>query len=106
MLSLDGKVVGINTFKVLNGVNLAIPSDYGIKFLETAKKHSRKPKSPDEENKRRFFGITMLSLTPDVLNQLRERKTGFSNLTHGVLLVRVEPSSIAHKAGLMRGRSI
>lgn len=103
MLSLDGKVVGINTFKILHGVNLAIPSDYAIEFLETAKKYTRNP--PNEEKRRRFFGITMLSLTPDVLNQLRERKTGFSNLTHGVLLLKVEPGSIADKAGLRRGKS-
>lgn len=104
LISLNSNVVGICTYKVANGINLAIPADYAVTFLKNAEKwleENRKNKDK-EADKRKYFGLTMLSLKGDVLQQIKERFK-LENITYGVVLVNVAPNSIADQAGLKSG---
>lgn len=50
-----------------------------------------------EHDKRRYVGITMLSLTPDILSQLQQRNSNIPiNIRHGVLVWKVILGSPAH----------
>lgn len=104
LLALNGKVIGINTLKIAeSGFNLAIPSDYAIKFIETAKKlqNKKQAKQNDSKSKKKFVGITMLSLTPEIINELKIKGLlNLNGISYGVLLVKVAENSIAEKVGL------
>ena len=95
-------MIGINTYKVVPGINLAIPSDYVIKFIEDSEKLLNEKKSSKQiDTKKRTLGVQMLSLTPDILNQLKERLK-LDKITHGVLLVKILSDSIAEKTGKLK----
>jgi HtrA serine peptidase 2 len=98
---LDGKAIGINTMKVTAGISFAIPSSYAIDFLERAEQFRKKRllskgKSEELVKKKRYIGITMLSLTPQLIEQFRSRENDFPNVTNGVLVWRVFLGSPAH----------
>ena len=47
-------------------------------------------KSPDAQgDKRGYIGITMLSLNPGMLSDLKSRMADFPNVAHGVLVYRI-----------------
>uniref|UniRef100_A0A7N8XBN8 HtrA serine peptidase 3a n=1 Tax=Mastacembelus armatus TaxID=205130 RepID=A0A7N8XBN8_9TELE len=95
----DGEVIGINTLKVTAGISFAIPSDRISRFLtETQIKHSRV-----QEIKRRFLGIRMLTITKDLLAELKRHNPDFPDISNGVLVQQVIPNTPAEKGGIKDG---
>ncbi|KAF4105605.1 serine protease HTRA2, mitochondrial-like isoform X2 [Onychostoma macrolepis] len=102
LINLDGEVIGINTMKVTAGISFAIPSDRVRIFLERA---ADKQKSwfGDPGSKRRYIGVTMLTLSPSIIEELKMRDMSFPDVSCGVLMVRVIIGSPANRAGLKPG---
>ncbi|KAL4711574.1 hypothetical protein ACJJTC_003591 [Scirpophaga incertulas] len=97
LVNLDGEAIGINSMKVTSGISFAIPIDYVKDFLAKGK-----TKSPQVS--KRYLGITMLSLTPDILMELRMRGTEIPpDIHYGVLVWKVIIGSPAYKGGLQPG---
>lgn len=109
LVNLDGEVIGINSMKVTSGISFAIPIDYAKEFMAKAqKKRETLAKFPDSksDSRRRYLGITMLSLTPDIIMEMQTRSGGRnipSDTTNGVMVWRVVVGSPAHYAGLQPG---
>ena len=89
----DGEVIGINaiTVKFAAGISFAIPIDAAKDFLQGAVK-AEKPTS----QQRWYIGISMLTLTPHVMDQLR-RDPRFASVTGGVFVAEVNYGSPAHR---------
>lgn len=102
LINLDGEVIGINTMKVTAGISFAITSDRVRTFLDQAanRNYSR---TRGLEHQRRYVGVVMLTLTPDIIQDLKLRNPSFSNVTDGVLILRVIVGSPADRAGLLPG---
>ncbi|KAK7139948.1 hypothetical protein R3I94_012542 [Phoxinus phoxinus] len=102
LINLDGEVIGINTMKVTAGISFAIPSDRVRLFLERA---ADKQKSwfGESGSKRRYIGVTMLTLTPSIIEELKMRDASFPDVSHGVLIHRVIIGSPASRAGMKSG---
>ncbi|KAJ0170978.1 hypothetical protein K1T71_013750 [Dendrolimus kikuchii] len=97
LVNLDGEAIGINSMKVTSGISFAIPIDYVKEFLS-----KRKTKSPQVS--KRYLGITMLSLTPNILMELRMRNPEMpTNIEHGILVWKVIIGSPAYNGGLQPG---
>ncbi|XP_064600409.1 serine protease HTRA2, mitochondrial-like [Liolophura sinensis] len=111
LVNLNGEAIGINTMKVTTGISFAIPSDNARDFLMKAEKLQKKVESkgwfgsPSHRSptKPRYIGITMLTLTPAILVELRQRMGDFPNVTHGVLVHKVGLDSPADRGGLRAG---
>ncbi|XP_072318895.1 serine protease HTRA3a [Eucyclogobius newberryi] len=126
LVNLDGEVIGVNTMKVTAGISFAIPSDRISRFLSQSRiklKKSRESKlskkkeksrlqrftseaqSEDGENdvKRRFLGIKMLTITDDLVAELQHVNPYFPLVSHGVLVQQVIPNSPAESGGLKEG---
>lgn len=112
LVNLEGEAIGINTMKVTAGISFAIPSDYAHEFLNAVSE--KKPtasgwfglggSSQPAHQKRRYMGITMLSLTPSLIMELQQRQPDFpEDVTHGVMVWKVVVGSPAYKGGLMPG---
>lgn len=95
LVNLDGKVIGINTMKVTAGISFALPADYAIDFLEQ--------RGGKEVPSRWYLGITMLTLTPSLIQELQQRDPMFPSVTGGVLIWKVVLGSPAHLSGLSPG---
>jgi len=69
LLNLDGEVVGINTMTArgTQGVSFAIPIDIAKAVMQQLNKSGRV--------QRPYLGLRMLSLNPDVIDELRETKS-------------------------------
>ncbi|KAM7360096.1 HTRA2-related serine protease [Cochliomyia hominivorax] len=105
LVNLDGEAIGVNSMKVTAGISFAIPIDYVKLFLEKVKERRKQGASgkPIQQAKR-YMGITMLTLTNEILNELKNRSESLpSNLTHGVLVWKVIIGSPAHIGGLSPG---
>ena len=85
-----------------------------LQFLNKVKDKREKkekliPAYKQSSSKRRYLGITMLSLSPDILLELQNKQSAFNsprvpdNVTHGVLVWRVVVGSPAYHAGLQPG---
>ncbi|KAE8629036.1 hypothetical protein XENTR_v10000335 [Xenopus tropicalis] len=61
LVNLDGEVIGINTLKVAAGISFAIPSDRITKFMTESQDKKYKA---NNDGKKRFIGIKMLTITP------------------------------------------
>ncbi|XP_028037014.1 serine protease HTRA2, mitochondrial [Bombyx mandarina] len=97
LVNLDGEAIGINSMKVTYGISFAIPIDYVKEFLA---KH--KTKSPQVS--KRYLGITMLSLTPSILMELKMRNPEMpTDIQHGILVWKVIIGSPAFNGGLQPG---
>ncbi|XP_017047120.1 serine protease HTRA2, mitochondrial [Drosophila ficusphila] len=105
LVNLDGEAIGVNSMKVTAGISFAIPIDYVKVFLERAAERRRKGSTYKTGYPvKRYMGITMLTLTPDILFELKSRSQNMpSNLTHGVLVWKVIVGSPAHSGGLQPG---
>lgn len=101
LINLDGNVIGINTMKVTAGISFAIPADYALDFLEASAKKLKD--SPSATPDRWYLGITMLTLTPSLIQELQERDPMFPTVSGGVLIWRVVLGSPANLAGLQPG---
>lgn len=88
LINLDGEAIGINSMKVTPGISFAIPIDYAKEFL---KKSEQRKQSGHLQNhrKRRFLGITMLTITPQIIGELRSKMHVPSNITHGIVVYRI-----------------
>ncbi|XP_034443121.1 serine protease HTRA3a [Hippoglossus hippoglossus] len=114
LINLDGEVIGINTLKVTAGISFAIPSDRISRFLtESQTKHSKEktrlqrrlteePQS-DAKVKRRFLGIRMLTITTDLVAELKHHYPDFPDIHSGVLVQQVIPNTAAEKGGINEG---
>ncbi|XP_057710134.1 serine protease HTRA3 isoform X1 [Corythoichthys intestinalis] len=120
LVNLDGEVIGINTLKVAAGISFAIPSDRIIRFLnDSLDKHSKsetsnvpanprpspRPSSSDVRPvKKRFIGIRMLTITPALVEELRQQRADFPDVPGGGIYVHeVVPHSPAQKGGIRDG---
>lgn len=99
LVNLDGEAIGVNSMKVTAGISFAIPIDYVKVFLERAAERRRKGSAYKTGYPvKRYMGITMLTLTPDILFELKSRSQNMpTNLTHGVLVWKVIVGSPAHR---------
>ena len=96
LVNLQGQVVGINSMKIaenaVEGIGLAIPINSAIPIIEDIETYG--------EVKRPYLGV---SIAP--VNQITQyhRENTFklpSDVTEGVAIIEVEPSSPASQAGL------
>ncbi|XP_078080813.1 serine protease HTRA2, mitochondrial-like isoform X2 [Mustelus asterias] len=101
LVNLDGEVIGINTMKVTSGISFAIPSDRVRQFLVQAEQS--KKSWFGTETKHRYIGVLMLTLTPQILSELKLRDPRFPNVSHGVLIHKVITGSPAYLAGVRPG---
>lgn len=97
LVNLDGEAIGVNSMKVTAGISFAIPIDYVKLFLNRAEERRRQGVSKMDYPAKRYMGITMLTLTPDILFELKNRTQNVpSDLSHGVLVWKVIIGSPAH----------
>lgn len=91
--------------KVTSGISFAIPIDYARNFLKLAEEKVGKGKSsPEPTPVRRYMGITMLSLTPNILVELKQRGSQIPDqISNGILVWKVISGSPAQTSGLMAG---
>ena len=101
LVNLDGEVIGVNNMTAGPGISFAIPSDFAHDFVKNASKTVQKKQS--RSGNRYAIGISMLSLTPNVLRTIRSTLSLPSDVTHGVLVATVWPNGAAAQAGLKRG---
>ncbi|KAL8573280.1 hypothetical protein ACOMHN_006691 [Nucella lapillus] len=111
LINLDGDVIGINAMKVTPGISFAIPSDYASTFLTKVHKVLEKG-GPNKRQwfsmgsdaaRRRFIGITMLTLNNQLLMELKSRVRDFPDLAGGVLVHKIIIGSPAYNAGVQAG---
>lgn len=100
LVNLDGEVIGINTLKVAAGISFAIPSDRITRFLnDSIDKHSKDVRSI----KKRFIGIRMLTITPALIEELKQQNPDFPDVSGGIYVHEVVPQSPAQKGGIKDG---
>uniref|UniRef100_A0A8D3C521 HtrA serine peptidase 3 n=1 Tax=Scophthalmus maximus TaxID=52904 RepID=A0A8D3C521_SCOMX len=100
LVNLDGEVIGINTLKVAAGISFAIPSDRITRFLnDSLDKHNKDV----SVMKKRFIGIRMLTISPALIEELKEQNPGFPDVTSGIYVHEVVPHSPAQKGGIKDG---
>lgn len=97
LVNLDGEVIGINTLKVTAGISFAIPSDKIRQFL--AESHDRQAKGKTS-NKKRYIGVRMMTLTPSLAKELKERQVDFPDVTSGAFVIEVIAKTPAEVGGL------
>ncbi|XP_072314450.1 serine protease HTRA2, mitochondrial-like [Eucyclogobius newberryi] len=102
LINLDGEVIGINTMKVTAGISFAIPSDRVRLFLDRAA-NREKSRLSGSEQKRRYIGVIMLTLTPGIITDLKMRDSMFPDVTHGILIHKVIERSPAIRSGMLPG---
>lgn len=105
LVNLDGEAIGINSMKVTAGISFAIPIDYAREFLRKAEERVKGGAPPAEPaSNRRYMGITMLTLTPDIIRELKQRGSQLpDNIQNGILVWKVILGSPAHQGGLLAG---
>lgn len=106
LINMDGEVIGINCMTVTSGISFAIPIDYAKEFItKSAKKKSEIESSYSD--RRRYLGVTMLTLTQSILLELQARGSAPQNVpadvTHGIFIWRIVIGSPAYQAGLQPG---
>ncbi|VEN34726.1 unnamed protein product [Callosobruchus maculatus] len=100
LVNLDGEAIGVNSMKVTAGISFAIPIDYVKAFLEETVSH----KKPGDKPKRLYMGITMLTLTPQIIHELQQRNHEIPrDIQGGVLVWKVIYGSPAHSGGIQPG---
>ncbi|RZC40570.1 serine protease HTRA2, mitochondrial-like, partial [Asbolus verrucosus] len=101
LVNLDGEAIGVNSMKVTAGISFAIPSDYVKQFLKSSDSMQKTGKT---KLARRYMGITMLTLTPQILHELQQKNQYVPpDIKSGVLVWKVIIGSPAHSGGLQPG---
>lgn len=99
LLNDRGEVIGINTAirPDAQGIGFAIPIDTAKAIKDTLAK--------GEKVQHPYLGIRMLTLTPDLADQLKSDPNAPGDIpnVNGVLIVQVLPNSPAATAGLRQG---
>uniref|UniRef100_A0A672QFM6 PDZ domain-containing protein n=1 Tax=Sinocyclocheilus grahami TaxID=75366 RepID=A0A672QFM6_SINGR len=95
----DGEVIGINTLKVAAGISFAIPSDRITRFLNDSLGKQNK----GTWLKKRFIGIRMLTITEELVEELRQQNPDFPDVSSGIYVHEVVPHSPAQKGGIRDG---
>ncbi|GAB0094169.1 Serine protease HTRA2, mitochondrial [Sergentomyia squamirostris] len=104
LVNLDGEAIGINSMKVTAGISFAIPIDHAKNFLDRVKDKRVSGQIQSSPPSRRYMGITMITITPDILQELRYRGHSMpESITSGVLVWKVILGSPAHTGGLNPG---
>ncbi|XP_003701414.1 HTRA2-related serine protease [Megachile rotundata] len=105
LVNLNGEAIGVNVMKVTSGISFAIPIDYAKDFLKRAEARRSKSgtKNIVEEHKTKYIGVTLLTLTPDLIYALQKKSRGMPDINHGVLIYKVIAGSPAHLGGLQPG---
>ncbi|XP_050069936.1 serine protease HTRA2, mitochondrial [Anopheles maculipalpis] len=105
LVNLDGEAIGINSMKVTSGISFAIPIDHAKEFLRKINEApTERRSSGDAPMYRRYIGITMLTLTPEILGELQQRNHKFPPIVRGGVLVwKVIQGSPAYSGGLQPG---
>ncbi|KAI1886958.1 hypothetical protein AGOR_G00201120 [Albula goreensis] len=100
LVNLDGEVIGINTLKVTAGISFAIPSDKIRQFLaESYDRQSKGQAAP----KKKYIGVRMMTLTPTLAKELKDRQTDFPDVTSGAYVLEVITKTPAAVGGLKEG---
>ncbi|XP_072352014.1 serine protease HTRA3-like isoform X2 [Scyliorhinus torazame] len=100
LVNLDGEVIGINTLKVTAGISFAIPSDRIAMFLTDSQDKQTKDVT---SMKKRFIGVRMLTITPALIEELKQRNPDFPNIDAGIFVHEVIPDSPAYRGGIQNG---
>lgn len=101
---MDGEAIGINSMKVSPGISFAIPIDHAKIFLKLAKEKVKGRSVYEQPKGRKYMGITMLSLTKDLIEELKQRGSAVPpSINSGILVWKVVSPSPAHTSGLQAG---
>ncbi|ESO01410.1 hypothetical protein HELRODRAFT_82139 [Helobdella robusta] len=107
LVNLEGEAIGINTMMVTTGISFAIPSDYANEFLNKAAQLEERCKRNKDisqiDNNDRYIGITMVTLTPDLLMTYKVQHRDLMHIDHGVLVYKVVIGSPAEIGGMKSG---
>ncbi|XP_049532824.1 serine protease HTRA2, mitochondrial isoform X2 [Anopheles darlingi] len=112
LVNLDGEAIGINSMKVTAGISFAIPIDHAKEFLkriaesggERAGRTGVFGSDGAKGRSKQYLGITMLTLTPDIIGELQRRSPTFpANVRSGILVWKVIRGSPAHAGGISPG---
>ncbi|XP_061101918.1 serine protease HTRA3-like isoform X2 [Conger conger] len=98
LVNLDGEVIGINTLKVTAGISFAIPSDRITRFLNESLS-----KKEEKGIIKRFIGIRMLTITPALVEELKQHSPDFPDIISGIYVHEVVPNSPAQQGGIRGG---
>jgi S1-C subfamily serine protease len=102
LVNLDGEVIGINSMKAMTGISFSLPINYAKLFLaDIEKKKLRKPTT--NQRQRRYLGVKMFSLSPQIIEEMRYRMPAMLTVNKGVYIASVMPNSTAQRAGLQSG---
>jgi len=101
LINLDGEAIGINSMKVTPGISFAIPIDYAKEFLRKSAEAHKKGSGVDRT--RRYIGITMVSLNPQIIEELKTRIQIPQSISHGIMIYKIVLNSPADSAGLKPG---
>ncbi|KAM9043161.1 LOW QUALITY PROTEIN: serine protease HTRA4 [Megaptera novaeangliae] len=86
LVNLDGDVIDINTLKVTTGISFAIPLD---RIRQKGKAVSQKK-----------LGLRMLSLTMNLLREMKRQDPDFPDVTSGVFVYEMIQGTAAESSGL------
>ncbi|CAH8534825.1 unnamed protein product [Schistosoma bovis] len=124
LVNLYGEVIGVNAMVAGTGVGFAIPVDQVRKFIQLALKASSNtrssspvssasptdpyiladnPTNSESGTQRRYLGLVMRTLTPELAFELASRGGQHFVELNGVLIHAVLRNSPAQKAGLRAG---
>ena len=74
--------------KVTPGISFAIPIDYAKEFLQ--KSYDRRISGRyNYQSQKRYLGITMLAITPEIISELRSKMHVPSYVTFGIVVYRI-----------------
>ncbi|KAL0274949.1 UNVERIFIED_CONTAM: hypothetical protein PYX00_002961 [Menopon gallinae] len=102
LVNLDAEVIGINCMKITGGISFAIPIDYAKEFLSRSLDKSQA--TAVRPDRAKYTGITMFSLSPQVLQELRFGDYQMpGDITSGLFVGSVVLGSPGHLSGLKSG---
>ncbi|KAJ8957557.1 hypothetical protein NQ318_020597 [Aromia moschata] len=103
LVNLDGDVIGINNLRLTSGISFAIPVEYVKKFLDRSK-HRLKAGESMGGLGRTLFGLTTISITPDIIIELvKENKNIPRDVNQGLLVWKIIQGTPASECGIEVG---